>query len=72
MLFRSGPEPVTVVAEDPAVDFAVCPIKLYKFGKRWEEFSNEELQAIWQSPEVTEDHKLEIVKVVEARKAVAK
>jgi hypothetical protein len=63
-------EEATII--EPVGDYEVCPVRSSVFfNMRWEDFSNETLKDLWECPELTDQHREVIARVVELRKAVA-
>jgi hypothetical protein len=62
----------TTIIEPVAVDYEVCPIKASAHcNMRWEDLSNATLRDLWDCPELTDQHREVIARVVEARQVVA-
>lgn len=65
---------VAKVKVEEAVDLAVCPVKGKLFGKRWDEMSNETLEAVLkcsdeQAPGLTADHRKVVTDILTDRNA---
>jgi hypothetical protein len=63
-------EEATII--EPTGDYELCPVRSSVFfNMRWEDFSNETLKDLWDCPELTDQHREVIARVVESRKVVA-
>lgn len=66
---QAQPQETTII--EP-VDYEVCPVKNSGYvGMRWADMTNECLKDMWESEELTDQHREAITSVVESRKGVA-
>jgi hypothetical protein len=69
---QAQPKEEATIIEPVAVDYEVCPVKASAHcNMRWEDLSNATLKDMWEEPELTDQHREVIARVVTSRQGVA-